>query len=182
MKVYLFVRWFTRARKSMGWLNVALYLKSCSVCLIRAYGGDYSRHDPVPFPVSLTRTGLPRRLQPLLFIVKWLEEGTEKLVKFYLSMFSLSKLILFKKKSKLTFPNIVSYPKNCDAELMFQIIKSSTDLLLRYCPRIYSLPLKTEFRWLPCWTSSPVKGVRALRPNHGLRLTPRVKEWLGRRN
>lgn len=47
-------------RKSGGWLGVALYVKASSVCLMRYYCGSFDKNEPLPFPVSLTRSGLPR--------------------------------------------------------------------------------------------------------------------------
>lgn len=91
----------------MGWLNLALYLKAASVCLMRFYGGEFHRHEAV----SLTRSGIPRCIPP--FHRKMLmarDEKADKLVKFYLSIFSLSKLILVKKRDRLRFENIVSFP------------------------------------------------------------------------
>lgn len=61
--LYLFAQWLYQHRKKAGWLlNVSLYIQSANTCLMRYYGGKFDRHLAVPFPVSLTRTGLPVEL------------------------------------------------------------------------------------------------------------------------
>lgn len=97
--VYLFARWLHAFRRKAGWLNTALYLKCCAVCLQRYYSGSFERTAAIPFPVSLTRTGLPRCIPAFhrRMIVRK-DDGADRLVKFYLSVFSLSKLIMFSKR------------------------------------------------------------------------------------
>lgn len=35
-------------------------MKTSAVCLQRFDSGEFDRHQPLPYPISLTRTGLPR--------------------------------------------------------------------------------------------------------------------------
>lgn len=89
--VYLFVRWFIQFRRRSGWLNTALYLKASGTCLMRYYGGDFDRHLARTFPVSLTRSGIPRCIPSFhRRLISRRDERSDKLVKFYLSL-----LILF---------------------------------------------------------------------------------------
>lgn len=73
--------------------------------------------------------------------------GADKDVQFSLSMFSICKLILVKKKASLAFQNIVSYPMNLNYNLIEAIAQSSIDLMLRYIQGINSILLYTQFRW-----------------------------------
>ena len=86
--------------------------------------------------------------------------GADKDVQFSLSMFSICKLILVKKKASLAFQNIVSYPMNLNYNLIEAGAQSSIDLMLRYIQGINSILLYTQFRWtisLPhhLWCSKP---------------------------
>lgn len=79
--IYLFSRWVYEFRRRAGWLNTGLYIKASATCLMRYYGGSFDRSEALPHPISLTRCGLPRRLQPLLFIVRWSGVVTIRLTK-----------------------------------------------------------------------------------------------------
>lgn len=49
------------------------YIKAAAVCLLRDYGGEFDRHLPLPFPISLTRSGIPRAFDiPMNVGLRWL--------------------------------------------------------------------------------------------------------------
>jgi hypothetical protein len=101
-------------RKS-GPLFVALYLKQCATSLQRFYGEGGVSPGLLSVPLSLTRTGLPRILPAhhRRAIIKS-DSKADMLVKLYLSLFSLSRVILLAKKvSKATFANIVQPADPC---------------------------------------------------------------------
>ena len=105
--VYLFIKWFHRFRKSAGWLNTALYLKACSVSLMRAYAGSWVVTDPTSHPVSLNRSGLPRCIPAFhRRVIREKSERADLLVRFYLSLFSISRLILVVKRESYRFESI----------------------------------------------------------------------------
>lgn len=83
----------------------------------------------------------------------------DMLVKIYLSFFSVSKIIpLTAKVSKSTFSSIVS-PWEDETRVLEQIgqIKwNMRDLLLRYLPRLTTIPLHQGFVWEPTWKALPM--------------------------
>lgn len=78
----------------------------------------------------------------------------------YLSMFSVSKLILVPKQSNYQFSSIVDDPST-DVESVLEkygiLVK---DPFLRYVQELPSIPM--VLNWRPFWSSSPVKGDKAL--------------------
>ncbi len=84
----------------------------------------------------------------------------DRLVKMYLSMFSVSKLILVPKQSNYQFSSIVDDPST-DVESVLEkygiLVK---DPFLRYVQELPSIPM--VLNWRPFWSSSPVKGDKAL--------------------
>lgn len=144
----------------MGWLGVALYLKASAVCLQRYYGGCFDRHQPLPFPVSLTRTGLPRRIPSFhRAAISRRDEKADKLVRLYLSFFSISKLILVNKRQDFQYKSIVTPAVFSEkASAFFEDYTNSViELAERYIPKAFDIPMKIEFRWLPTWTASSVR-------------------------
>lgn len=109
---YLFARWVCDTKRKMGWLGTALYIKSCGVALQRYYGNsEKTIHLPLPFPVSLNRSGIPRCIPSFhRKMISRRDETADQLVRFYLSMFSLSKLILVRKKGRFGYDSIVKRP------------------------------------------------------------------------
>lgn len=156
--IYLFTRWISKARKRSGWLNVALYLKTSAVCLQRFDGGEFDKHQPLPFPVSLTRSGLPRCIPT--FHRRLIAERTdrsENLVRMYLSFFSLYKVILIGKKQSYDYISIVSPPSRSPFDLLEEYSKVVVELSERYIPWMYERPMELMFRWKPSWTASSVR-------------------------
>lgn len=56
---YMFAKSVVRLKRKSGLLFTALYLKQCSVSLQLYYGGVPQRKGRLPFPISLTRSGIP---------------------------------------------------------------------------------------------------------------------------
>ena len=80
------------------------------------------------------------------------------LVKWYLSLFSLSKVItLATKVSKATFSSIITPVSDIDAvvELVGSIKESFNRLVSRYVPGITTIPLEQGFRFVPTWKTVP---------------------------
>lgn len=99
-----------RIRYKSGPLFLALYLKQCSSSLQRAYAGERDKNEVLPISVSLTRSGFPRIIPAhhrRLMLAR--DDRADRLVKCYLSWFSLAKLItLAKPVSKETFQSITT--------------------------------------------------------------------------
>lgn len=106
---YLFVRCLLRFKKKAGWLSTGLYLKSSNVSLIRYYAQSFHKHSPLPYPLSLTRTGIPGCIPSFQFrLIARRDERADKLVKFYLFLFAIYKLILVVKKTDYQYSSIVT--------------------------------------------------------------------------
>lgn len=93
---FLFVKWLCE-RRSGGLLFLSLYLKAASTILMKWYGeGPTSLGRPAfyPFPISLCRDGLPTII-PIFhrWIIRRRDVRAARLVKFYLSLFSVYRLI-----------------------------------------------------------------------------------------
>lgn len=91
--------------KRASWLKTALYVKCCSVSLMHAYGGCWDRHESLPHPISLARLERPRVIRNFhRRLIRRHDVRADGLVKMYLSMFSVSKLILVPKQSNYQYP------------------------------------------------------------------------------
>lgn len=122
MAVYLFVckRWFKDMVKRASWLKTALYVKCCSVSLMRAYGGCWDRHESLPHPISLARLERPRVIPNFQRrLIRRHDARADRLVKMYLSMFSVSKLVLVPKQSNYQFSSIVDDPSRRQTSRVF---------------------------------------------------------------
>jgi len=121
--VYLFSKWFLARRKKCGWRSFALYLKASAVCLRRYYTDSFDKHEALPFPVSLTRLGLPPYIPSFhrKRISMKADRGDRIVLKFYLSIFSLSKPILVGKKMNYQYKSIVSPPTSLPTDLIVDI-------------------------------------------------------------
>ncbi|KAL6954286.1 hypothetical protein U1Q18_043942 [Sarracenia purpurea var. burkii] len=83
---FLFVKWMRGFKRKAGWLSLGLYMKTSSVCLMRFDGGSFEKHLPLPYPVSLTRSGLPGCIPAFhRRAISRRDEKADKLVKLYLS-------------------------------------------------------------------------------------------------
>jgi hypothetical protein len=104
----------TMVRKS-GFLSTSLYLKHCSTCLMRYYGGcDRRELHRISGPmVSLSRSGIPTII-PVRHrhAIMQRDDRADRLVRLYLSWFSICRIVpLAKKVSRATFSTIFGSTK-----------------------------------------------------------------------
>lgn len=159
-----FAREVIRLRRKSGLLFTALYLKQCSVCLQRYYAGSYRKSDSLSVPIGLTRSGIPTIIPTVLRKhIRARDARGDRIVKLYLSWFSLSKLVqLAPKVSKETFKSITEYPDNQAEyqgrikEFLGEIKDSAQEIWSLYYPTISSIPLLKGIRWEPTWKSTPL--------------------------
>lgn len=138
--IHLFWVSCRRIAKRSGLLFLSLYLKQVRVVLQKFVAGDLPPSVLSP-AVSLTRGGIPRKIPS--FHRKRIKEGDHRLLKFYLFLLSVSKIIeLAPAVSKGTFTSVVS-PSDLDRVLsMTSKMRSSIrPLLTRYIPGLASVPL-----------------------------------------
>lgn len=104
-----------------------------------SYGGSV---EPVSFPISLTRDGIPR-LIPVYDrrVIRRRSDESDALVKFYLSMFSVTCVIPLAKKLTRGILSTITTPLSPDVEVTlekaaeeFRIM--SRRLLHRYIPSL----------------------------------------------
>lgn len=74
------------------------------------------------------------------------DETADQLVRFFLSMFSLSKWILVRKKGRFGYDSIVKRPSYVPEDLFNDLIQVCLDLVERYVPRALKIPYES-------WTS-----------------------------
>lgn len=112
-------------------------------------------------PVSLTRSGLPRIIPSFhRSIIRCRSSEGDILIRFYLSIFTVSKFILLAKPvSKSTFKTIIDPPKAKDMASILGVVSDLklvlADLINRYTPWIDSLPLDQGLTFEPTWKSLP---------------------------
>lgn len=158
LAVVYFVRKVYRL-KQKG-LTTALYLKQCKVSLQRYYADSYDRRLALSVPVSLTRSGLPRIIPSIIRrkIMKR-DENADRLVKLYLSWFSVSKIIaLAPRLSRATLSSIITPTRDVDSlkGVMSKVRESYSILSERYWPWISTIPLYKGMTWEPTWKSTPM--------------------------
>lgn len=149
------------ARRS-GWLFVALYLKQCAVHLQRYHSVlDKSTliNSSASVSVSLTRCGLPRVIPKVhRHQISIRDDRSRYLVKLYLSLFSVCRIIkLAKKIDKSTFSSITSEHQDIGlVQEVLGIIKNASSYIIpKYLPFIREIPLNKGFSWVPTWKSLP---------------------------
>jgi len=110
--------------------------------------------------VSLTRTGLPRIIPPILrHRIRRRDKHADLLVRIYLSWFGLGKLIkLAPKVKKATFESITQPSKNIESikGVLSEIKESFRELQPMYLPFIRDIPLHKGMTWQPTWKSTPL--------------------------
>lgn len=151
---YLFWRTCRKKARSSGWLFLALYLKQTRVIIQKIVAGD-EFPTPLSPAVSCTRRGVPRIIPS--FHRKRLLEGDPAIVRLYMSMCTLSKVVLLAKPvSKDTFQTIVT-PFDIDSVvgMVSDIVPSIKSLLDRYVPKARSIPLNQGLEFVPTWKSVP---------------------------
>ena len=158
-----FARQVRNLAKRSGWLFVALYLKQCSTSLMRYYSweGDRSKliRSSASVSVSLTRSGLPRIIPPYhRKIITRRDHRADRIVRVYLSFFSLSKVIkLAKPISRSTFDSIIKPQGDIDrVKMVLQEVKESFPRLQRlYLPWVHTIPCNLGLEWIPSWKILP---------------------------
>jgi hypothetical protein len=78
-------------------------------------------------------------------------------VQFYLSFFSLSKIIVLAKRVRKTFTSIISPVDDIEAvtEVVSDMKGCLKDLMLRYVPRVRDIPLYQGMSFDPTWKALP---------------------------
>ena len=117
------------------------------------------KSSPNSLPLSLTRTGIPLIIPPNhRAMIRRRDSKADRLVKWYLSLFSFSKVItLATKVKKSTFQSIITPVSDIDAvvELVGSIKGVFNSLVSRYVPGITTIPLEQGFRFVPTWKTVP---------------------------
>lgn len=148
-----------RLGRKSGWLHCSIYCKYASTCLQQFYGGDAVK--PQPFPISLTRCGLPKIIPSFhREMIRKRDDRADTIVRFYLSAFSLAKVIpLAPRVSANTFKTIVT-PLTPEQEIsvanfceLFTV--DLPELVRRYLPKVDKIPLQQGIRWKPSWKALP---------------------------
>lgn len=93
----------------------------------------------LPHPVSLTRCGLPRIIPA--FHRKKIKEGNDLLIKLYLSLFSVSRIILVSRKPDYSYKSITESGPVLSSEMLGKIHRLASKLVERYVPRIRQIPM-----------------------------------------
>nr|UJQ92612.1 MAG: putative RNA-dependent RNA polymerase [Mitoviridae sp.] len=150
-----------RMYRSMGALSTSLYLKQCSVSLMRFYAGSSKEvlHSMAGASVALSRAGIPTIIpKHHRHIISGGGLRADRLVQFYLSLFSVCRIIkLAKPVSAATFDSITKPISDIDKvkEVLQDIKVSSRRLFSLYLPWLKSCPLSLGFRFVPTWKSVP---------------------------
>lgn len=159
VSVYLYAKEVKRLYKASGALFLALYLKLKASSLQIAYGGDRRPHDRLPVPVSLTRSGFPRIIPSFLRRQRYKKDDkADMLVKIWLSLFNLSKIILLAKRVDFsTFASIVSPWKDPEkvVQAVNRVAETLPQFLGRYLPWVSQIPLDEGVTWEPTWKAIP---------------------------
>ena len=146
------------SRKS-GLLYASLYLKQCSVHLQQCYASSSKMAGQPAVRVSLSRGGLPTIIPKRhRFIIMQRGDRGNRLVRLYLSWFSISRVILLAKRpSKALFESIskVQRFKQYHEVLNGQLKTAFERLQPMYLPWISKIPLFKGITWTPTWKSTP---------------------------
>ena len=167
---HLFARRVLSLVRRSGFLSTALYLKQCSSSLMIAYGGDRREPELLSVPVSLTRRGYPRIIPA--FHCRVIYGGgprADECVRFYLSVFSLYRIVILAKKiSKNTFEPFITPIKDMDRVLRFvgDLKQSLPYLVARYIQKkkkfLFDLPLLEHHNIRP-FGVNPLNGESIIR-------------------
>lgn len=134
-------------------------MKQCSIQLKIAYGGVFSKNISYPISVSLTGSGYPRIIPRHCRKVIYRRDGrADTMVRLFLTFFSFFTIVEKAKiiKSSL-FHSIVSPVQDLDRVVSWvsKVKPLFSKLLMRYIPKIQSLPLNQGMRWIPSWKTLP---------------------------
>lgn len=106
---------------------------------------------------------LPRIIPPYLRSrIAKRDERADRLVKIFLSWFTLCRIIeLAKKIARETFDSITRPTKSDSLEEVHQMVKESRPLIRRlYLPRVHEIPMDIGMSWIPTWKALPSKSDR----------------------
>lgn len=124
------------------------------MCLQRFAGDDKSPLDLSVF-VSLTRSGIPRIIPS--FHREMICKGNSDIVRLYMSLFSVTKLIEL--ASKVTADTFSSVTTPVDLDSVVLVVSEMKPLIRhlidRYIPDIRRIPLQEGLRFLPTWKTVP---------------------------
>lgn len=130
-------------KRKAGWLWTGLYIKATSSSLMRYYGGEFiNKHEALPHPISLTRCGLPRVIPPFhRQMIRRRDGKADETVRFDFSLFSVSKLILVRKRQSFGFPSIVGASLGRPDRVLGLLKERCVSLAERYVPQLFSIPM-----------------------------------------
>ena len=142
---------------------MSLYLKAATVVLMKYYGDEPTLLGcPAfyPFPISLTQDGLPSIIPAFHRRVIWVKDHrASRVVKFYLSLFSVYRLIRIPTNRLHRWNNIVGrrecFSDRSNSDLLTRIGSQVSSLMQRYAPWYLTIPVHTGWRWIPAWVSIP---------------------------
>ncbi|KAF5194794.1 RNA-dependent RNA polymerase [Thalictrum thalictroides] len=131
----------------------------------RGYFPNVGSHPPtdklLPVPVSLTRSGYPTIIPSFpRKMIRRKDEKADQLVKIYQSYFSVCRSIrLAKRLDRSILESIVSPSQVTDQwrDRIIDIVRYSRYLLVRYCPKIESMPLCQGVTFCPTWKAIPYR-------------------------
>lgn len=160
---YLVAKQIIRLGRKSGWLFVALYLKQCSATLMQFRGGNTPVDRNLSVPVSLTRSGIPRIIPTFhRRMILRRDEKADRIVQYYLSIFTVSRLIpLSKRISKHTFTSIIepASPHDATHQVVDELKGSFHSLVDRYIPHARRIPLQQGLTFEPTWKALPTSRI-----------------------
>jgi len=127
------------------------------------YGGS-----PLPklsYPVSLSPAGYPRIIPAFhRRLIRVRDERADLLVKFYLSKFSVYKVLrVAKKVSTSTYrpiQDMFTVPMQSVDQICNELYTVFVGLVRRYIPWVPFVPLHQRMEWKPVWTDFPNSGFK----------------------
>lgn len=158
--IYLFCKEVRRLYRSSGAIYTGQYLKVVAIKLMTFVGGkpEYRHAPPTKVRVSLTRAGIPRIIPPFHRRAIRMRRD-DRLVKLYLSLCSLSKLIMQWPEGRKVSPATIHVKNYSPGPRCIDIANTlavSARLMLGSMePKTMAVPLRLGFRWKPTWSSGP---------------------------
>lgn len=143
ISAFLFAKWLVGSIKRSGYLNTALYLKSCSVSLMRFYSG-MGVPSRLPYPISLSRDGIPRVIPRFnRELIRRRDERADRIVQLFLSYLKVARLIQMVKRRGDKFKMITSAPsKACNPDAYFDLIgKTFPSVAKRFLSKAMNIPM-----------------------------------------
>lgn len=143
--VYLFVRWVMRFSRKSGWLYTSIDFQAFGHALQVSYGGDFDKHLRYATWISLSRSGIPTCI-PVHHrrVISGKGSRGDVLVRFYLSLFSISKLVLLvPKRAKCNYSSIIKdFEPDCGFQSLVELLFYKSTL-----PSVVISPPSLRFQW-----------------------------------